>query len=331
VELHDGTISVESEVGFGACFTVTLPSMPAEDAVVPTSPQAAGAVDALAWPDGATGDGAAEHADEALDDQPTVLVVDDNDEVRAYVRSHLDPHYRVLEAENGEAGVQMARAHMPDLVLSDVMMPKLDGYGLCRAIKADAELAFIPVVLLTAKASSESKLAGLGEGADDYLTKPFSSDELLARVSNLIAQRKRLQGLFLASPPAPIATPAAVAQVPSADAAWTEQLYTVIAARMADEDFNVEALADAMGMDRTSLYRRMQTALDRSPSAFLHEVRLARGAQLLVARTGTVSEVAYGVGYKSVQHFARRFRRQFGCSPTEYIQAEAAPAARPAE
>ncbi|MEM1096837.1 MAG: ATP-binding protein, partial [Bacteroidota bacterium] len=331
VELHEGTISVDSEVGFGACFTVTLPRIPAEEAVAPTSPQAAGAVDALAWPDGATGDGAtengaAQHADEALDDQPTVLVVDDNDEIRAYVRSHLDAHYRVLEAGDGEAGLQVARAHMPDLVLSDVMMPKLDGYGLCRAIKADAELAFIPVVLLTAKASSESKLTGLGEGADDYLTKPFASDELLARIHNLIAQRKRLQALFLASPPAPTATPADVAQVPSADGAWIEQLHTVTAARMADEAFNVEALADAMGMDRTSLYRRMQTALDRSPSAFLHEVRLARGAQLLVARTGTVSEVAYGVGYKSVQHFARRFRRQFGCSPTEYAQAEAAPA-----
>ncbi|MEM6647289.1 MAG: ATP-binding protein, partial [Bacteroidota bacterium] len=333
VELHDGTISVESEVGFGACFTVTLPSVRVEVATVlapSVAPQAADVVDQPTSPETTTVDTEAESPGDAVADQPTVLVVDDNDEIRSYVRSHLDAYYRVLEAEDGEAGLQMARAHMPDLVLSDVMMPKLDGYGLCRAIKADAELAFIPVVLLTAKASSESKLAGLGVGADDYLTKPFSSDELLARIHNLIAQRKRLQALFLASPPAPTAALANEAEVPSADAAWTEQLRNVATARMADEHFNVEALAEAMGMDRTNLYRRMQTVLDRSPSAFLHEVRLARGAQLLLARTGTVSEVAYGVGYKSVQHFARRFRRQFGCSPTEYAQAEAAPAAQPA-
>jgi DNA-binding response OmpR family regulator len=130
------------------------------------------------------------------DDVTTVLVVDDNAEVRAYVRQHLTPHYRVIEAVNGEQGLEMARRWLPDLVLSDVMMPVMDGYALCRALKTDPETDFLPIILLTARAEAEDRLAGLTEQADDYLTKPFDVRELLARIANIVTMRRRLRERF---------------------------------------------------------------------------------------------------------------------------------------
>ena len=327
VTLHGGRIAVESIEGFGTTFTVTLPVGTAhgEEAgpVVEVEPDVQGASWALSVDPAETGSSTdqAEPALEAPEDEDrlTILIVEDNAEVRVFVKGHLGETYRIVEAADGAEGLALARAITPDLILSDVMMPRLDGYGLCRALKHDPALHFIPIILLTARAAAEDKLAGLEEGADDYLTKPFSTEELKVRIRNLIAQRQRLRDHFRASAPALSLPPL---DVQASDTLFIDRVRAVVEAHLSDEAFTVEAMAEAVGVDRTHLYRRMQALLGRSPSAYLWQLRLERAAQLLLRQAGTVSEIAYGVGFKSVPHFTRRFRAHFDCSPTEYVAAQ---------
>ena len=324
VALHGGDIAVESEEGFGTTFTVTLPTGAAhlEEAghvvdLQPTTPPFPPLAE-MATAVVSKGDEAPKHDEEEDEDRLTILVVDDNAEIRAYVKGHLREMYRVVEAVDGAEGLALARAITPDLILSDVMMPELDGYGFCRAVKTDPELDFIPVILLTAKASPESKIEGLAEGADDYLIKPFSTDELKARIRNLIAQRQRLRERFQAARPAFSQPPL---DVQASDTLFLNRLQEIVEAHLADEAFTVEAMAEAAGVGRSQLYRRMQELVGCSPSAYLWQLRLEKAAHLLVGQAGTVSEVAYAVGFKSVPHFTRRFRAHFGCSPTAYVAA----------
>ncbi len=342
VDLHGGTIEVESEAGFGSLFMVALrrgrDHLRPEDVVEDGEGQPLYGLPALAVaalaPDEVSGDGALdgggedsgdeEHSDD--EDVTTVLVVDDSAEIRAYVRRHLGGSgkaggYRVVEAADGAEGLAKARALLPDLVLSDVMMPGMDGFALCRALKADAETDFIPVVLLTARAEAEDRLAGLGEHADDYLTKPFDVRELRVRVDNLIASRRRLRERFASGAawsgsdgglhPAPV-------EVDSADAVFLERVRGAVEAHLGDEDFTVERLADAVGVSRGHLHRQLKALAGQAPSEAIRTMRLERAAQLLAARAGTVSEVAYAVGFKSVAHFSNSFEMDFDCRPSAY-------------
>ena len=254
------------------------------------------------------------------EDATTVLVVDDNPEVRAYVRRHLAQRYRVLEAANGRQALDRVRDTLPDLVVSDVMMPELNGFGLCRALKGDPELDFIPVILLTARASTESKIEGLEKGADDYLTKPFNVRELEVRVENLIASRQRLKARYAGASDEAAVWPDSPAQAPRPDAetAFVAQVRAEIAARLQEEEFGVDALASAVGPGRTTLYSRVRGAFGKPPMDLIWGMRLERAASLLRDRQGSVSEVAYGVGFKSVAHFCNRFRSQYGVTPAAY-------------
>ena len=229
-------------------------------------------------PDGAAAD----------EDRTTVLVIDDHPDIRAYVRRHLEPEYRVLEAADGATGLDLARAHLPDLVVSDVMMPGLDGFDLCRALREDPALAFIAVILLTGRAAAEDRLTGLGEGADDYLVKPFDVRELRARVDNLIRQRQRLRAL-LRHAPAPDAPR-------SADDAFVDRVREAVLARLDEETLNVEVLAADVGLSRSQLHRRLTTVTGQTPTDFIRTVRLAEAAHLLAHRAGTVSEVRASEG-----------------------------------
>ncbi|TPW04969.1 MAG: ATPase/histidine kinase/DNA gyrase B/HSP90 domain-containing protein, partial [bacterium] len=195
-------------------------------------------------------------------DRTVILVVDDNAEIRAFLRKHLKEDYRVVEAADGEEGLEMARREVPDLVLSDVMMPRMDGYAFCRALKADPETSFVPLILLTARGSEESRIHGLELGADDFLTKPFNRRELLVRVRNLIDSRKRLRG---ALPAAGWASPLSP-DVPSADQELLARIRSVIESRMEDEDFSVPACALERGSERADPPHPAGTGRPASPA-----------------------------------------------------------------
>ena len=340
VELHHGTIDVESEVGSGTTFTLRLRLgdahfSEAERAGAATKPfeQRLSSLSALAGeivlPDEDTlqvggGDGQEVVSPEG-EDVTTVLVVDDNAQVRAYVRRHLARHYRVLEAADGRQALALAAEAVPDLIVSDVMMPRMDGFALCHAVKTHPELDFIPVILLTAKASLDSKIEGLETGADAYMTKPFSVRELEVRVDNLIASRRQLQARY-SQAAAPFAFMPAASEMSAADEAFLEDIRAVIVEHLSDEDFGVKELASAVGQSRASLYRRFDTLLDQSPTDLIWQMRLVEASHRLASGAGTVSEVAYSVGFKSVSHFSKRFKEAYGISPRAYTDQRGASA-----
>ena len=322
VSLHGGAITLESEEGFGSTFAVSLPlgrahlagdQTAADEEVIATS-STHRLVSSLAATTTRQGDDMRE-SPTIDDDRTTVLVVEDNAEVRAYMRQHLAPAYRVLEAVDGEAGLEMTRRLLPDLVLSDVMMPGLDGYALCRAIKADPETDFIPVILLTARAEPADRLAGLREQADDYLTKPFDVRELLTRIENLIAIRRRLRDRFAETGVAAPLLPAPPAVAP-ADGKFLDAVRAAIEANLGEETFNVEHLAREVAHSRGHLHRRLRTLLGESPSDLIRRMRLEQAARLLEAQAGSIAEVAYSVGFKSVAHFSNAFKEHFGVRPS---------------
>ena len=326
IALHGGAIAVESEEGFGSTFTVTLrkghahlsPEQVIDDGSLTTSASphpgpppefVAPASPMREVPNVGAGPEA------VTDDITTVLVVDDNAEVRAYMRQHLVPRYRVLEAVNGEEGIAMAHRYLPDLVLSDVMMPVTDGFALCRALKSDPETDFLPVILLTARAEAEDKLSGLMERADDYLTKPFDVRELLARIANIIAMRRRLRERFAAIP---LTIHPAAVDVAPADRKFIDQVRAAIEAHLGDEQFTVERLASEVAQSRGNLHRRLRELIGESPSDLIRRMRLERAAELLDARAGSVAEVAYAVGFKSVAHFSNAFHELHGVRPSAW-------------
>jgi len=328
VELHHGTIHVQSEVGKGTTFTVRLPlgrDHLKDDEIVetpvsvePTVREAGGAlVDK-------SGGGPKEEVEPEKEEgeNPIVLVVEDNADVRTYIKDYLVPVYQVTEARDGAEGIEKAQEVIPDLIISDVMMPKKDGYEVCRTLKLDEKTSHIPIILLTAKAASENKIEGLEIGADDYLIKPFEPKELLARVKNLINLRRKLRERFKVSVPL---RPGEIA-VTSMDDAFLKRVMAAVEQHIADEDFHVEGLGAEVGLSRVQLHRKLTALTNQGPGEFIRYIRLHRAMELLQKGAGTVSEVAYNVGFSDPSYFSRCFHKQFGKVPTDVkissVQAE---------
>ena len=247
---------------------------------------------------------------------PLILIAEDNPDMRAYMRSHLDQFYSVIEAVNGEKGWNAAIRYIPDLIISDVMMPEMDGIEFCTRIKTDERTSHIPVILLTARVESGDKIEGLETGADDYVVKPFVAGELLARIRNLIQQRRKLRERFYRESGLMVNSLAPG----SVDADFLKRLFNIIIDKLPDADFKIERLADEIGMSRMTLHRKIIGLSGQSPGHFVRMVRLKRAAELLKNKSVNISEIAFAVGFESPANFARNFRRQFGVSPSKYAR-----------
>lgn len=323
VELHHGTVSAASAPDSETTFTITLPITRAafDDSELQESPDAQTIstpvpnLVALSADDPYTTEDVSDAETEESDsDKTLILIVEDHQDLRRFIRESLEGEFSVIEAENGRIGVEKAIDRIPDLIISDVMMPEMDGYELCATLKTNEKTDHIPIILLTAKAATGDKMEGLQTGADDYLLKPFNPEELQVRVRNLIKIRRQMRDKFsneMLLRPTDI-TVSSVHQV------FLEKVTGIIESHMDDEEFSVEGLAKEVGMSRGQLHRKLKALTNQSTSEFIRNFRLQRAAELIKQNAGNIAEIAYEVGFSSQAYFTRCFQEQFNCSPTEY-------------
>jgi CheY-like chemotaxis protein len=247
-------------------------------------------------------------------EKPVILVVEDYADVRKYICEPLQAEYTVIESADGKEGIEKAKEIIPDLIVSDIMMPGVDGYELCRELKKDIKTSHVPIILLTAKASAESIIQGLETGADDYITKPFNSKILAVRIKNLIELRRQLQQKIQKQM---LLQPAEI-EVSSMDQAFIKDMQEIIEKNLSESGFSVEELSKKLYMNRATVYRKIIALTGESPTEFIRSYRLQRAAQLLRDKFGTVSQVASAVGFDNPAYFAKCFREKFHQLPSSY-------------
>ena len=314
VEILQGKITVSSEVNKGTTFRVELPlTKPAQETIRYVQPEDMPRQQAELWVLPVSTPPPTEIV--LTENQPIVLIVEDNPDLRFYLRSMFEPHYQIIEAPDGQHGLELAFQSVPDIVVTDLMMPRLDGFELCQRLKSDPRTSHIPVVLLTARATLADRLEGLELGADDYLQKPFSKEELLIRVRNLIQQRTLLRQKFsLLSPPVPESQPTTLSQ--ELDNQFILKAKSTVESRLSDSNFNADEFSELMDMSRSNLHRKLKALTDQTTTEFVRTIRLHKAAQLLQQTNLTVSEVAYQVGFESLPYFSKTFQEQFGVAPS---------------
>ena len=314
VELHGGTISVESDEKQGTVFTVDLPvqacayeTSSLEDSPASSVSEASPLNEALPIEE--------EELEKNYDSsKPSVLIIDDNADIRSYVHGLLYTDYTVIEAADGSEGIRKAMKYVPDLIISDVMMPGIDGIECCRRLKSELQTCHIPVILLTACSLDEQRIQGYDGGADSYISKPFSSQLLLARVRNLIDSHRRLKQFFGDG------QTLAKEDVCDMDKDFVEKFKALIDAKMGDSGLNVEDLGKDMGLSRVQLYRKIKSLTNYSPNELLRIARLKKAASLLASSDMTVAEIGYEVGFSSPSYFTKCYKEQFGESPTDLLK-----------
>jgi DNA-binding response OmpR family regulator len=247
-----------------------------------------------------------------------LLLVEDNEDFRFYLKDNLKLNYQIIEAGNGKEGLQLAIKYLPDLIVSDIMMPEMDGIELCKRVKANQAISHTPIILLTARTNEEQKMQGFEIGADDYITKPFNFEILQSRIKNLIHQREIFHKDFRKQ----IEVKATDIKITSMDEKLIQNAIKFVEDNIAEADFSVEDLSRELGMSRVHLYKKLLALTGKAPLEFIRTIRLQRAAQLLEKSQLTISEVAYKVGFNSPKYFAKYFKDEFGMLPSAYLQSK---------
>ena len=329
VELHHGEVWVESELGKGSDFVVVIPRQQEGDSQVihtdvvnvdnSVSDSLSGdnhvinESDLQYIDDGERKSGKVQQLVSENTNRPTILVIDDNNDIRQYEHTLLQDDYIVLEAVDGKEGLEIARKEVPDLVICDVMMPVMDGLEFTEQLKTGTATSHIPVIMLTAKNLEEHRAEGYEHGADSYITKPFHSKVLLARIENLLKQRKLLKKLFQGSQEAEQVI--AESHLEDRDKQFLKQLHAIIQQNLSDSEFSVEDIGKQIGLSRVQLYRKVKAMTGSSVVDLLRKARLAKAKRLLETRSMSVSEVAYDVGFSAPSYFTKCFKEEYGILP----------------
>lgn len=318
VASHNGTISVESTEGEGTTFVIRLPFTQEQVSakavydsnyiethldLLPSLPVSA---EKLKLPT----------ASPSAPEKPTVLIVEDNEDMRQFIRYILSDSYNLIEAENGEEGFEVAKKHLPDVVISDVMMPKTDGFDLCQLLKTNVATNHIPVILLTAYALDEQKQVGFESGADAYISKPFNVKLLKTRVRKLIENRKKIRESFSNF----LLNETKQETLGKVEQQFITDFTQYVENSIANPELNIDEIADALGLSRSNLYRKIKSLTDYSPNELIRTIRVKYAKQLLNSKAKSISEVAYEVGFSSPSYFAKCFKDFYNESPTEYLE-----------
>ncbi|MCA9406921.1 MAG: response regulator, partial [Candidatus Omnitrophica bacterium] len=313
VELHMGAIKMESQEGKGTKILVNIPKgkekFGQKDYVryihVDQSEMGLIHLNDLNSID--------ENSIEIKDNEKLLLVVDDNKDITAYVKTLFDKEFKVLTADNGSDAYELAVNHTPDIIISDMMMPGMDGFELCEKIKTTISTSHIPVIMLTAKGSKEDKIAGYKIGADDYITKPFASEILIARVDNLLKSREMLELRYEAND---LIDPQSDQNTREAEFVLNAE--SVILRMLEQSEFDIPMLCKELGMSQSALYRKIKSLTGVSIQIFIKKIRIKRAAQLLLSEDLTVTEIAFALNFSDLKYFRKCFKEQFDMTPSEY-------------
>lgn len=313
VQLHKGTIRVESELGNGSCFIVSLPLM-----AISVGKNELLFDEQIMMPK------LVSHFENHQDAQPnlnqkkpTVLLIEDNDDFRFYLKDNLKQFYNIIESSNGKTGWNKALSMHPDLIVSDVSMPELNGIDLCAKLREDNRTSHIPIILLTALMGEEQVLRGIETGANDYMTKPFNFEILLSKIKNLLIRQESMRKTYQKQ----VEVRPVDIEVQSADERFIQQALRIIEKNISNSDFTVEEFAREMFMSRVALYKKLLQLTRQTPIEFIRSMRLKRAVQLLEKSQLTVAEIAYEAGFNNPKTFAKYFKAEFGMLPSSYLKA----------
>ena len=321
-DLHEAKITVESELNKGSCFTLTL-------LTDNTYPHAQHKQDMSGGAKSQMPEAVKEPISEGEDMRPVLLIVEDNNDIREYIRTSFEDAYEVLTASNGKEGWDLAKVRIPSVIVSDIMMPIMDGIAFCKRVKQDMRTSHIPVILLTAKDSIQDREEGYAVGADSFIAKPFSARLLSRRIENLLEGRRKLAGLIAAKTVSSVGASTQEAlkdlgegnhTLNKLDREFLDKVARIIEENLSMEKIDVGFIADKMCMSHSTLYRKIKCLTDMSVNEFVRKVKLKKSVDLLLGGEYSIAEISDLAGFSSVAYFRQCFKDEYGMAPSEYLK-----------